>query len=177
MSIYVAAFIAMIMVLSSVGHSTLTQAKTDSDEFKVRVWIADVKPDSDDVELCVDVIETGAFKCKRFDATIIEPDESLTDVPVVNAGLFEFSTSQAPVNSTVVACLYVFKTYTGDCSESTIGPGKNTTNILLFTRINPAYYNKDDGRVYEYDREYHLPDGTNRSFVDEGVAVPSPNLG
>lgn len=123
------------------------------------------------------LIETGAFKCKRFDATVIEPDESLTDVSVVNAGLFEFSISQAPVNSTVVTCLYVFKTFTGDCNESTIGPGKNSTIILLTTRINPAYYNEDDGRVYEYDREYHLPDGTNRTFVDEGVAVPGPNLG
>jgi len=142
----------------------------------VRVWIADVKPDHDDVELCVDVIATGAFKCKRLDATKIEADESLTDVPVVNAGLFKFSA--APVNSTVVACLYVSKTNTGDCSssESTNVPGNNTTNILLFTRINPAYYNPHDGRVYEYDREYHLPDGTNRTFVDEGIAVPSPNL-
>lgn len=28
----------------------------------VRVWIADVKPNSDDVELCADVLDTGASK-------------------------------------------------------------------------------------------------------------------
>jgi hypothetical protein len=47
--------------MSTIGHSALTQA-INTDEFKVRVWIADVKPDSDDVELCVDIIDTGAFK-------------------------------------------------------------------------------------------------------------------
>ena len=166
-------FLFMLVALCQIS-SVSAQSK---DAVKVRVWIAEVKPDSDDVKLCVDVIETGAFKCTRFDATMVEQSESLTDVPVINAGLFAFSTSQAPLNSTIVACLYVFKTYTGDCSESTNDRGNNTTNILLFTRINPAYYNQEDGRVYEYDREYHLPDGTNRIFVDEGVAVPSPDLG
>lgn len=136
-----------------------------------------MKPDSNDIKLCVDIIDTGAFKCKRFDATSIRPDYSLTDAPVVNAGLFEFSSSEAPVNSTVIACLYVFKTYTGDCSETKNNEGNRIEDILLFTRINPAYYDQEDGRVYEYNREYHIPDGTNRTIVDEGVAVPGTNIG
>ncbi len=169
----------MISLLLSIYFSshTFTQVETalDSDELIVRVWLADVKPDSDDVKLCVDIIDTGAFRCKRFDATMSKPNESLTDVPIVDAGLFQFSASEAPTNSTVVACLYVFKTHTGDCSESKNSPENGIENMLLFTRINPAIYNQDDGRVYEYNREYRLPDGTNRTFVDEGVAVP--NLG
>jgi len=77
---YVTSFITilMIMLLSTIGQSSLTQARSNPDEFKVRVWIGDVKPDSNDVELCGDVIDAGAFKCKRFDATVIEPNESLT---------------------------------------------------------------------------------------------------
>jgi hypothetical protein len=57
------------------------------DETKIRVRIADVKPDSYDVKLCVDIIDMGAYKCKRFDAAMIKPDEAITDVAVVNAGL------------------------------------------------------------------------------------------
>ena len=36
------------------------------DETKIRVRIADVKPDSDDVKLCVDIIDMGAYKCSHF---------------------------------------------------------------------------------------------------------------
>jgi hypothetical protein len=36
----------------------------------------------------------------------------------VDVGLFDFSSSDVPGNSTVVACLYVFKSYTGDCSDT-----------------------------------------------------------
>ena len=61
------------------------------DETKLRVRIADVKPDSDDVKLCVDIIDMGAYKCKRFDAAMIKPDEAITDVPVVNAGLVDLT--------------------------------------------------------------------------------------
>lgn len=61
------------------------------DETKLRVRIADVKPDSDDVKLCVDIIDMGAYKCKRFDVAMIKPDEAITDVPVVNAGLVDLT--------------------------------------------------------------------------------------
>jgi hypothetical protein len=57
------------------------------DETKIRVRIADVKPDNDDVKLCADIIDMGAYKCKGFDAAMIKLDEAITDVPVVNAGL------------------------------------------------------------------------------------------
>lgn len=54
----------------------------------------------------------------RFDATKMEPDESLTDIPVVNPGLFGFSASHAPVNSAVIVCfllLLTTKRMMGEC--------------------------------------------------------------
>lgn len=135
----------LLLLVASYQISSVSAQSTDG--VKVRVWLADIRPDSNDVELCVDIIDTGTFKCKRFDATSIRPNYSITDAPVVDAGLFDFSSSEAPVNSTVVACLYVFKTYTGDCSDTKNNESNSIENILLFTRINPAYYDQEDGRI------------------------------
>jgi hypothetical protein len=112
-------------------------------------------------------------------------DYNVTEVPVVNAGTFNLTRTQAPLNSTFDVCVYVFKTDTGDCAD-----GRVTANLpkeegqiqdlMLFTRISPVYYDKQDGRLYHFEHCYTSQStDKNQSLPfcpeDEGVAVPNPD--
>ena len=55
-----------------------------SENFKIRVWLANVKPYTGHVQLCVDVNTTFASICKAFDSGALRLDYNVTEVPVVN---------------------------------------------------------------------------------------------
>ena len=76
------------------------QQATASENFKIRVWLANVKSDTDQVQLCVDVNTTFSSVCKKFDAGALKLDYNVTETPVVNAGVFNLTRTQAPLNST-----------------------------------------------------------------------------
>ena len=155
------------------------------EDFPIRVWLADVKPDTGQVQLCIDVNTTFTSLCKKFDAGGLKIDNNVTEVPVVNAGEFKLTRTQAPINSTFDVCLYVFKTDTGSCTDGIVTADLSKEegkiqDLMLFTHISPVYYDEQDGRLYHFDHCYanHSPD-KNQSLQfcpqDEGVAVPNPD--
>jgi len=110
----------------------------------------------------------------------------VTEAPVVNAGTFNLTRTQAPLNSTFDVCVYVFKTDTGDCDDgivTAILPKEEcqSRDLMLFTRISPVHYDKQDGRLYHFEHCYasHTTEKNQisppPSFCpeDEGVAVPN----
>jgi hypothetical protein len=90
------------------------------EHFPFRVWLANVKPDTGHVQLCVDVNTTFSSICKMFDVGAIKIDYNLTEAPVVNLGVFNLTRMQAPINSTFDVCVYVFKTDTGHCNDGVV---------------------------------------------------------
>jgi hypothetical protein len=163
------------------------QQATASENFKIRVWLANVKPDTGQVQLCVDVNTTFSSVCNKFDAGALKIDYNVTEAPVVNAGTFNLTRTQAPLNSTFDVCVYVFKTDTGDCDDGIVTANLpkeegQIQDLMLFTRISPVYYDKQDGRLYHFEHCYtshstdknHIPP-TPFCYKDEGVAVPNPD--
>jgi hypothetical protein len=56
----ITAMLLSLLFLLIITYQSPSVFGRPSDEFTVRIWLADVKPDSTDVKLCVDIIDTGA---------------------------------------------------------------------------------------------------------------------
>jgi hypothetical protein len=88
------------------------QQATALENFRIRVWLANVKPYTGQVQLCVDVNTTFASICKKFDAGALKRTRLLLKrycqsvlkhafegkLTVVNAGIFNLTRTQAPLN-------------------------------------------------------------------------------
>jgi hypothetical protein len=179
-----ASLVFLVLLTFTLIFLSSPQQASASENFKIRVWLANVKPDTGRVQLCVDVNTTFSSVCKKFDAGALKLDYNVTEVPVVNAGIFNLIRTQAPLNSTFDVCVYVFKTDTGDCADGIVTANLpkeegQIQGLMLFTRISPVYYDEQDGRLSHFDHSYanHFPD-KNKSplcFEDEGVRVPNPD--
>ncbi|HEY7228243.1 MAG TPA: hypothetical protein VH481_08970 [Nitrososphaeraceae archaeon] len=143
-------------------------------ELSIQVWLADVKPDTGKVQVCVDIPESGASNCKKFDASASKKD-SLglpSDPIIIDSGMYKLGLNNTMENSTLSGCVYVFKDETGYCSKDRISPINETHEMMLFTKVKPVFYDKETGRLYEYGQCYLQKEGTKFCVEDEGVQYP-----
>jgi hypothetical protein len=122
----------------------------------------------------LDIPETGASDCKKFDASASK-NESLglpSDPTVIDAGMYKLGLNNTLENSTLTGCVYVFKDDTGYCSKDTISPVNETHAMMLFTKVQPVFYDNETGRLYEYGQCYLEKDGSKFCVEDEGVQYP-----
>src|SRR5437016_5730995 len=85
----------------------------------------------------------------KFDVGASKIDYNVTEAPVVKLGVFNLTTTQAPMNSIFDVCVHVFKTDTGHCADGVVTAnlpkeeGK-VQDVLVFTRISPVFYSEPD---------------------------------
>jgi hypothetical protein len=167
------AILAMIITLAI--HPLLyQQGASVQEELSVQVWLADVNSNTGKVQVCVDIPETGASKCKKFDASANKKDSvGLSSDPIIiDTGIYKLGLNNVMENSTLTGCVYVFKDDTGYCGKDTISPVNETHAMMLFTKVQPVFYDKETGRVYEYGQCYLEKDGSKFCVEDEGVQYP-----
>jgi len=150
------------------------QGASAQQELSVQVWLADVNSNTGKVQVCVDVPETGASQCKKFDASASRKDSvGLSSDPIIiDAGIYKIGLNNTVENSTLTGCVYVFKDDTGYCGKDTISPVNETHAMMLFTKVNPVFYDKETGRLYEYGQCYLEKKGSKYCIEDEGVQYP-----
>lgn len=168
-----AVILAMVAVVAT--HSLLfQQGANGQQELSIQVWLADVKPDTGMVQVCVDIPDTGASKCKKFDGSA-NKKESLgvsSDSTIIDAGIYKLGLERAKENSTLIGCVYVFKDDTGYCTKDKILPMNETHAIMLFTKVKPVFYDKETGRLYRYGQCYFENESTKYCVEDEGIQYP-----
>ena len=153
------------------------QGANGQQELSIQVWLADVKPDTGKVQVCVDIPDTGASNCKKFDGSASKK-ESLgisSDPTIIDAGNYKLGLENATENSTVIGCVYVFKDDTGYCAKDKISPVNETHAIMLFTKVKPVFYDKDTERLYKYGQCYIENENTKYCVDDEGIQYPKIN--
>jgi hypothetical protein len=168
-----AVILATVAVVAT--HSLLfQQGANGQQELSIQVWLADVKPDTGMVQVCVDIPDTGASKCKKFDGSASKK-ESLgisSDPTIIDAGIYKLGLERAKENSTLIGCVYVFKDDTGYCTKDKILPINETHAIMLFTKVKPVFYDKETGRLYRYGQCYFENESTKYCVEDEGIQYP-----
>lgn len=166
--------IAFAMITGAICFITCQQEVDAQEELNVQVWLADVKPDTGIVQVCVDIPDTGAFKCKKFDGSASKKESlGLASEPIIiDAGIYKLNLNNAMENSTLTGCVYVFKDDTGYCGKDTVSPINETHAMMLFTKVNPVFYDKETGRIYEYGQCYFEKEGSSSCIEDEGVQYP-----
>lgn len=169
-------FILAIVVLIIIAFQPLSygQALGAKQELKVQVWLADVNSDTGTVQICVDIPETGSSSCKEFDASSSRKDSvgQSSEPIIIDAGIYRLGLDNALENSTLTGCAYVFKDDTGYCMKDRISPINETHAIMLFTKVEPLFYDEETGRLYEYGQCYLEKDGSKFCVEDEGVQYP-----
>ena len=166
--------IIITMIIIEIPSLLYQQGLSVKQELNVQVWLADVKSNTGEVQLCVDIPETGASSCKKFDASASKR-ESLglpSDPIIIDAGTYKLKLDGATENSTVIGCVYVFKDETGYCGEDRITPVNETHTMMLFTKVKPVFYDKDTGRLYKYGQCYLENNSSKLCVEDEGVQFP-----
>jgi hypothetical protein len=168
-----AVILATVAVVAT--HSLLfQQGANGQQELSIQVWLADVKPDTGMVQVCVDIPDTGASKCKKFDGSASKK-ESLgisSDPTIIDAGIYKLGLERAKENSTLIGCVYVFKDDTGYCTKDKILPINEIHAIMLFTKVKPVFYDKETGRLYRYGQCYFENESTKYCVEDEGIQYP-----
>ena len=168
--------IIVTMIIIAFPSLFYQQGLSLNQELNVQVWLADVKSNTGDVQVCVDIPETGASSCKKFDASASK-NESLglpSDPIIIDAGTYKLRHNGVPENSTVIGCVYVFKDETGSCGKDRITPLNETHTMMLFTKVKPVFYDKETGRLYKYGQCYlENNSGSNLCVEDEGVQSPT----
>ena len=138
------------------------------------MWIADVKPDTGRIQICADVNSTLASICKNLLVTEQNIDFQITESPVTHSEVISFTPFEAPVNSTINVCVYVFKSDTGDCDSGTVRSDNRIHDFLVFSRISSVFYDEEDERWYEYGKCYMNTQGSGEICPeDEGIGTPS----
>ncbi|TLX69002.1 MAG: hypothetical protein E6L03_01760 [Thaumarchaeota archaeon] len=163
-----------IFLLGLILFLTVKNNVNASEQFVIQVWLADVNSGTGKVQLCVDVLESGASSCKRFDASASSQEsKGKSDDPIViDGGIYKFNSSEVPQNSTILGCVYVFNSDTGYCSKEKNTSTYETSEMMLFTKVKPVYYDKDAHRLYKFGECYKEKDGSKLCIEDEGVAFP-----
>jgi hypothetical protein len=165
--------LVMVMTLA-INPLLYQQGASVQQELSIQVWLADVKSNTGKVQVCLDIPETGASDCKKFDASASK-NESLglpSDPTVIDAGMYKLGLNNTLENSTLTGCVYVFKDDTSYCSKDTISPVNETHEMMLFTKVQPVFYDNETGRLYEYGQCYLEKDGSKFCVEDEGVQYP-----
>jgi hypothetical protein len=167
--------VILVMVITLVIHPLLYQQQASAQKgLSIQVWLADVKSNTGKVQVCLDIPETGASDCKKFDASASRKD-SLglpSDPIVIDAGMYKLDLDNTLENSTLTGCVYVFKDDTGYCSKDTVSPVNKTHEMMLFRTVQPVFYDKETGRLYEYGQCYSEKEGSDFCVEDEGVQYP-----
>lgn len=145
-----------------------------SAQILIQVWLVDVNPNTGKVQVCIDVPDTGASSCRKFDASASRKDSlgKSNEPIVIDGGIYSIPSSNVLNNSKIIGCVYVFKSDTGYCSQERNIPTNETYTMLLFTKVKPVYYDKDAGRLYKYGECYKNEDSSKICVEDEGVAYP-----
>jgi hypothetical protein len=169
--------IIVTMIIIAFPSLLYQQGLSVKQELKVQVWLADVKSNTGEAQVCVDIPETGASSCKKFDASASK-NESLglpSDPIIMDAGIYKLKLNGGvPENSTVIGCVYVFKDETGSCGKDKISPVNETHTMMLFTKVKPVFYDKETGRLYKYGQCYlQNNSGSKLCVEDEGVQFPA----
>jgi hypothetical protein len=167
--------IIVTMIIIATPSLLYQQGLSVKQELKVQVWLADVKPNTGEVQMCVDIPETGASSCKKFDASASKK-ESLglpSDPIIIDAGTYKLKLNGVTENSTVIGCVYVFKDETGSCGKDRIMPVNETHTMMLFTKVKPVFYDKETGRLYKYGQCYLENSSSKLCVEDEGVQFPA----
>src|SRR4249920_3567280 len=167
--------VILVTVITLAIHPLLyQQGASAQQELSVQVWLADVNSNTGKVQVCVDIPETGASQCKKFDASASRKDSvGLSSDPIIiDAGIYKLGLNNTVENSTLTGCVYVFKDDTGYCTEDTISPVNETHAMMLFTKVKSVFYDKETGRVYEYGQCYLEQEGSKLCIEDEGVQYP-----
>jgi hypothetical protein len=167
--------IIVTMIIIAFPSLLYQQGLSAKQELKVQVWLADVKPNTGEVQMCVDIPETGASSCKKFDASASKK-ESLglpSDPIIIDAGTYKLKLNGVTENSTVIGCVYVFKDETGSCGKDRIMPVNETHTMMLFTKVKPVFYDKETGRLYKYGQCYLENSSSKLCVEDEGVQFPA----
>ena len=165
----------LIMVIALAIHPlSYQQDSSAQQELKVQVWLADVNSKTGNVQVCVDIPETGASNCKKFDASANKNESvGLSSEPVIiDAGVYKLKLNNATENSTLTGCVYVFKDGSGYCGKDTLLPLNETHKMMLFTKVKPVFYDEATGRLYEYGQCYLEKEGSRLCYEDEGVEYP-----
>jgi len=167
--------VVLVTVIILAVHPLLyQQGASAQQELNIQVWLANVKSNTGKVQVCVDIPETGASSCKKFDASASKK-ESLgisSDPIIIDAGIYKLGLGNVSENSTVIGCVYVFKDDTGYCGNDKISPVNETHAMMLFTKVNPVFYDKETGRLYKYGECYLEKEGYKHCVEDEGVQYP-----
>jgi hypothetical protein len=167
--------VILVTVITLAIHPLLyQQGASAQQELSIQVWLADVKSNTGKVQVCLDIPETGASDCKKFDASASKKDSVglSSDPTIIDAGIYKLGLNNTVENSTLTGCVYVFKDDTGYCSEDRISPVNETHEIMLFTKVQPVFYDKETGRPYEYGQCYLQKEGSKLCIEDEGVQYP-----
>jgi hypothetical protein len=167
--------VILVMTITLTIHPLLYQQGASAQkELSIQVWLADVNSSTGKVQVCLDIPETGASDCKKFDASASKKDSVgiSSDPIIIDAGIYKLGLNNTVENSTLTGCVYVFKDDTGYCSEDTISPVNETHEMMLFTKVQPVFYDKETGRVYEYGQCYLQKEGSKLCIEDEGVQYP-----
>jgi hypothetical protein len=167
--------VILVMTITLTIHPLLYQQGASAQkELNIQVWLADVNSSTGKVQVCLDIPETGASDCKKFDASASKKDSLgiSSDPIIIDAGIYKLGLNNTVENSTLTGCVYLFKDDTGNCTEDTISPVNETHEMMLFTKVKSVFYDKETGRVYEYGQCYSQKEGSKLCIEDEGVQYP-----
>ena len=165
----------LILVIALAIHPLLYQQNSSAQqELNVQVWLAGVNSNTGKVQVCVDIPETGASNCKKFDASASKKESVglSSDQIIIDAGVYKLDLNNATENSTLTGCVYVFKDDSGYCGKDTVSPLNETHAMMLFTKVKPVFYDEETGRLYEYGQCYLEKDGSRLCIEDDGVEYP-----
>ena len=142
-------------------------ASGDDSEFKVHVLLSNEGKHPSKVQICVDVNETFASKCR--DTYVTNKDNVIVD-----GGSFTFTNTSAPKNSTVVVCFYSFRYENGDCQEivNDNQEGNKSNSVLFRINYSPVFYDDGDMRLYRYGQVYMSKSGLRFTQEHESIATP-----
>jgi hypothetical protein len=151
----------------------VTTSEPKNGNYRFRVWVADVKPDIGRIQICADVNSTLASICKNLVITEQDIDFQIAESPITHSEILSFTPFEAPVNSSVNVCVYVFKSDTGDCDSGTVRSDNRIHDFLVFSNTSPVFYDYEDGRLYEYGKCYMNTQGSGEICPeDEGIGMP-----
>ena len=167
--------VLMLILLILINFLSELNQSHASDDFKVRVWLADVKADTGIAQVCIDVPETFAWMCRKINASATEeaiPVGEFNFTLAVDGGIYTLPSTQVPINTTVVICAYLFKYENGECEEIINHDAYSSRNVILRINYSPVFYDEEDKRLYRYGQNYRSETGLIFSFEHESIAGP-----
>ena len=166
--------ILIVIIALTIQPLLFPQNSTAQEELSIQVWLADVDSKTGKVQVCVDIPETGASNCKKFDASAKSRESvGLPSEPIIiDAGIYKIELNNVTENSTLTGCVYVFNDESGYCGKDILSPLNETHKMMLFAKYKPVFYDEKTERLYEYGLCYLDKEGSRSCMEDEGVEYP-----